>query len=130
MPRAKGAANIGDDGYSDNIFIHAGSIPDHFDGCISIGKESIERDWGFTSYGDAREVLWEILTDVGVVRDDWISAANLNSTEGYPVGTDDAHWFLIHVEDGGGVTKPNAYIDLRPTPPSVGDSDRCGCGAR
>ncbi|MEP0847451.1 MAG: hypothetical protein HRF50_11635 [Phycisphaerae bacterium] len=104
----------GKTGYSDDIFIHAGSIPDHFEGCISIGNETIERDWGFTSYGDAREVLWEIMTDAGVVRADWISGANPAGTEGWPSSADDARWFLIHVEDGGGVTSATASVELRP----------------
>ncbi|MFQ5806162.1 MAG: hypothetical protein ACE5I3_06920 [Phycisphaerae bacterium] len=77
------------------VFLHPGSWPSWFLGCMSPGPVDKATGWGFADIKDCRKAMWEILNEVG------ITEANFGSHR-YPTRKA-AKWFIIRVEDPGKV---------------------------
>ncbi len=93
------------------IYVHPGSWPSWFLGCMSPGAADKQREWGFRSRGDTEAAMWEILDLVGVSREDYIA----NYT---PPSKSRLKWFIIRVEaanedviSGDGWSKQRIWLD-------------------
>jgi hypothetical protein len=76
------------------VFIHPGPWPTYFLGCMSPGPADKRAYWGFKTFNDTRDALWEIFQSVGVTQKDYVT-----NKKYVGVSKKETVWFLIRVED-------------------------------
>ncbi len=81
------------------IFIHTGNQPNWFLGCQGAGKAERQTEWGFTTKQRSRDTMWEILSHMGVTRQQF------KSQGAYPTGRF-IRWVIISV-----TAQPDAIVD-------------------